>query len=204
MSKVSRSRFPPAAAPTTVVIKHRHRPPRPRTIGYSDRNAALALQPNWPGLCIHQAFHTSNRIVRGAGPSLARTRRSWASTASRRSCHALALSLWRQLSCWTQLTFTDEARRGGEQAAGEMFTGRHVANGPRIRAQNTRGFRVLLWVGHRAVLPREVPSPASPRDSQDLDWSRESSASQTTIARMRSAKKTLWELCTAIPIQALR
>jgi hypothetical protein len=50
-----------------------HHPPRPGTIGYNDRDAALALRPNWPRLCIHQAFHTSNRIVRSARPSMART-----------------------------------------------------------------------------------------------------------------------------------
>jgi hypothetical protein len=59
---------------TTVVIRAPgHHPPRPGTIGYNDRDAALALRPNWPRLCIHQAFHTSNRIVRSARPSMART-----------------------------------------------------------------------------------------------------------------------------------
>jgi hypothetical protein len=54
------------------------------------------------------------------------------------------LCLWRQLSCWTrQQTLTDEARRRGEQAMREAFTGLHAANGQRIRAQNTRRFRVL-------------------------------------------------------------
>ena len=50
-----------------------------------------------------------------------------------------------QPRCWTrQQTFTDEAHRRGEQAMREAFTDRHATNGPRIRAQNTRGFRVLL------------------------------------------------------------
>jgi hypothetical protein len=100
-------------------------------------------------------------------------------------------------------TSTPSPRREGKGSA-EASTCRIVA----IRStKSTLTPRFCLnpaSVGHRAVHPREVPSPAGPRDPQDLDWSRESSASQRTSARMRSAKKTLCELCTAIPIQALR
>ena len=38
---------------------------------------------------------------------------------------------------------------------------------------------------------------------QDLDWSG-SAVFQTTSVRMRIPRNTLWALCTAIPIQALR
>ena len=49
---------------TMVVIRApMHHPPRSSTIGYNDRDAALALRPNWLRLCTHQAFHTSNRIL---------------------------------------------------------------------------------------------------------------------------------------------
>jgi hypothetical protein len=53
------------------------------------------------------------------------------------------------------------------------------------------------------VPPHEAPSPASPRDPQDLDWSAKRVLSQRTIRSNAIAKNTLWALCTAIPIQAL-
>src|SRR5215207_362023 len=59
-----------------VIRAPMHHPPRPSTIGYNDRDAALALRPDWPRLCTHQGFHTSNRIVWSARSSMARTRRS--------------------------------------------------------------------------------------------------------------------------------
>ncbi len=190
-----------------VIRAPRRRPPRPSTIGYSDRDGALALHPNWPLLCTHQAFHTSNRIVRSARPSMARTRRSWAGTASRRLSHTLAPQFCLVESSRGAGPAADLHRRGarrGEQAMREAFTGRHAANGPRVSAQNTDDSESCLSRSPSGASGAKCQSPAGPRDPQDLDWSRESSASQTTSARMRSAKKTLWELCTAIPIQALR
>jgi len=83
MSKVSRSRFPPAAAPTMVVIRApRHSPPKPGTIGDRGRDAALAVYPNWHRLCTHQAFHTSNRIVRSARQGAYWTVAGWYSESS--------------------------------------------------------------------------------------------------------------------------
>jgi hypothetical protein len=56
----------------------------------------------------------------------------------------------------------------------------------------------------RAVLPHEVPSPVS-RGAAGLGLVEERAVqSQRTIRSNAMAKNTLWALCTAIPIQALR
>ena len=73
--------------------------------------------------------------------------------------------------------------------AGGVRIGGTLPSESRIRAHNTRGFRVLAWIGRQTVPPRKMPSPASPQDPQDLDWSRESSASHTTSARIRSSEE---------------
>ena len=64
-------------------------------------------------------------------------------------------------------------------------------------------FRVLFRRRHLAVPPDDLPSPASRKGSQDLNSSG-SAALQTTSVRMSIPRNTLWALCTAIPIQALR
>jgi hypothetical protein len=78
-------------------------------------------------LCTHQAFHTSNRIVRGAGLRMARTRRSQAGTTSRRSNHALAPQLVASAKLLgSQQTFTD---RAGESTRCEGVTDRYAPTG---------------------------------------------------------------------------
>jgi hypothetical protein len=139
------------------------------------------------------------------------------------------LSLWRQLSCWIrQQTFTDREGRAGDAGG---VTDRHAANGATHRtpflvrsccttlaacalAERCRrkaGFAHLTREDSESCLGRapercpthKAPSPASPRAHRT--WTGlERQVSQTTSVRMRSAKKTLCELCTAIPIQALR
>lgn len=155
MSKRSRRRFPPAAAPTMVLITPpRHHPPRPSTIGSSDCDVALALCPNWPRSCTHQAFHTSNSIVRCAGPSMARTRRSQGGTAMSQSVvgpghplrHHCALAGLRQTrSCrdWQQL-FRRHLRR--PVAHLQPPDGQHQ---PQLRSRHAPGRPQPL---HRALL----------------------------------------------------
>jgi hypothetical protein len=199
MSKASKSRFPPAAAPTMVVIRApRHRPPRPSTTGQSDCDAALSLRPNWPRLCTHQAFHTSNRIVRSARPRMARTRRSRAGTASRRSSRALAPQLVasaelldsaadlhrppRRQQAMREASPTGTRPTGHPAHAVPRSKSMHDASGvrigetlpseSRIRALNTRGFRVLLGWGAEGA-PARGPKSCEPAGPQDFDWSRE-------------------------------
>jgi hypothetical protein len=154
MSKVSRSRFPLAAAPTMVVIRApRHRPPRPSTIGCSDRDAALALHPNWPRLCTHQAFHTSNRIVRSARPSMApnSTVVGWYSESSIKPYPGPRFCLVESSrGAGPAADLTDEARRRGEQAMREAFTGRHGQRATDSRSEHAT-IQSPAWVGHRAV-----------------------------------------------------
>ena len=54
----------------------------------------------------------------------------------------------------------------------------------------------------RTTLPLDAPSPADPSASRT--WTDYRAVFQTTNVRMRIARNTLWALCTAIPIQALR
>jgi hypothetical protein len=55
------------------------------------------------------------------------------------------------------------------------------------------------------LVPQRRQVLRTPERSQDLDWLLcDADASQTTSVRTRAARTTLWALCTAIPIQALR
>jgi len=70
---------------------------------------------------------------------------------------------------------------------------------------NTRGQVRLFLPLFQATggTSAEVQSPASPKGSQGFGRQR-SVRSHTTSVRRRIARNTLWALCTAIPIQALR
>jgi hypothetical protein len=67
------------------------------------------------------------------------------------------------------------------------------------------GFAVPLKEGVDLLVPQRRQVLRTPERSQDLDWLLcDADASQTTSVRTRTARTTLWALCTAIPIQALR
>jgi hypothetical protein len=70
--------------------------------------------------------------------------------------------------------------------------------------------RIGELVGRRRVTTAGATCRHDPRRQvlrderpQDLDWSG-SAVFQTTSVKMRIPRNTLWALCTAIPIQALR
>ena len=191
-----------------VIRAPRHRPPRPSTIGYSDRDAALALRSELaslmhpPSVPHQQQDCQERRAEHGTDSTVA----GWYNESSIKPYFGPSFLLVASARgagpgsrpSPTRRTVGASRRCGRRSPTGTRPTGHGFALRTREDSESCLGRAT------RAVHPREVPSPAGPRDPQDLDWSRESSASQRTSVRMRSAKKTLWALCTAIPIQALR
>jgi len=66
----SSSRGTPGIVVMTIRVPSNH-PPKPRTIGYSERSVALAFRPNGPRHRARSAINRSESTVRAADPSIA-------------------------------------------------------------------------------------------------------------------------------------